>query len=353
MDVAGRRARAAAVFGRVRSLCGRAAPRHRHRRRGRTRRGCAGRRHGLLRRLCPGRRPLGHDHHRRWVCRDVAPARGDDRPPRQHRRGGSRGRRRRRERRRRHAAATRPPRHSRRLRPEWICRPARPAARTSDRTAAAARSGAAGGRTGSSDHRRDAVAPACTSGSPERPARRSAAAARAGGRVGCRASGGRAAHCRQAHRCQASGCQALGCQAHGCEADRRATAAMGCLGSAPASGHAHETGGPFVAAAARACEARTSERPERHNDAARKAAAPTRRHAEADRAEGECGIRSAHAGCRHSTRRGTPAGDHRPTGRAAAKAQSGVLDARAHRSGARRRGRLADPAQACAYHGWR
>jgi hypothetical protein len=142
MDVAGRRTRAAAVLGRPRSLRSRAAPRHRHRCRARTRRACAGERHRLVRRLRSGQRPLGHDHNRRWVCGDVAPAWGDDRRSRQHRRGGSGGRRRRRERGRRHVAAPRPPRHSCGFRPGRVRRPARAAA-----GAAADGATAAGGRS--------------------------------------------------------------------------------------------------------------------------------------------------------------------------------------------------------------
>ena len=97
LDLAGRRAGAAAVLRRCGPVRGRPAPGRRHRGDTRQRRGRTGRRHRLVRRLRAGRRPSGHDHDRRRLRRDAAPARRDERRARPHRHRGSRGRQRRRE----------------------------------------------------------------------------------------------------------------------------------------------------------------------------------------------------------------------------------------------------------------
>ena len=83
LDLAGRRAGAAAVLRRSGPVRGRPAPRRRHRRRARPRRARTGRRDRLVRRLRARRRPRGHDHDRRWLRRDAAPARCDERRARQ------------------------------------------------------------------------------------------------------------------------------------------------------------------------------------------------------------------------------------------------------------------------------
>jgi hypothetical protein len=150
LDLAGRRAGAAAVLHRSGPVRGRPAPRHRHRRRARPRGACTRRRDGLLRRLRARRWPRGHDHDRRWLRRDVAPARGDEHRAREHPHGGDRSRRGRREQRRSHPAAARPPRRARCRRPEWIRRPARPIAR------AAAAAGGRSTRTGGGSSGRSA-----------------------------------------------------------------------------------------------------------------------------------------------------------------------------------------------------
>jgi hypothetical protein len=139
LDLAGRRTGAAAVLRRSGPVRGRPAPRHRHRRRARPRGACTRRRDSLLRRLRARRWPVGHDHDRRRLRRDVAPAQSDERRARHHRHGGDTSRRGWREQRRSHPPAARSPRRARCRRPERIRRPARPIAR-----AAAA---AAGGRS--------------------------------------------------------------------------------------------------------------------------------------------------------------------------------------------------------------
>ena len=163
LDLAGRRAGAAAVLRRSGPVRGRPAPGRRHRGDSGQRRGRTGRRHRLVRRLRTGRRPSGHDHDRRWLRRDAAPARCDERRARPHRHRGSRGRQRRRERRCIHRAATRPSRRAGCRRPERIRRSARSAAGASARTASASAGvRAAGARSGSSHYRRGPAAAADT-----------------------------------------------------------------------------------------------------------------------------------------------------------------------------------------------
>ena len=349
VDVAGRRIRAATVLGRAGPLRGRAAPRHRHLHRARACRGCAGGRHCLVRRLRAGRRPRGHDHHRRWLCRDVAPTRGDDRRSRQHGRGGRGGRCRRRECGRRHVAAPRPPRDSRGLRPGRIRRPARAAACTPACTPASSVPGAAGGRTGSSRHRRDSVTATCAAG-PEnvRSAEAEPLPAPATEPVVERPAVERPAVVQPVLVRPTAVVRPT--------AIVRPTAVKRTYEEARprAASHARprpvatRDRCPFVA------EASVRAKPgDPSGGSCTQRRGPGHRHASADRVEGEQGKRSSSAGGRHSARRGTSAGEPHPADRAAAYAHSGSLDPRAHRPGARRRCRAAGAAQACAYHGWR
>ena len=158
LDLAGRRAGAAAVLHGSGPLRGGPASRRRHRRRDRPPRPRTGRRHCLLRRLRARRGPRGHDHDRRRLRRHLAAARRDERRarPRGHR--GERDRQCRREQRPGHPAAACSPGSTRRRGPERIRRPARLAARSTAHTAATG-GRSTGARGGSSRSRPDRKRP--------------------------------------------------------------------------------------------------------------------------------------------------------------------------------------------------
>jgi len=142
LGLAGRGSCASPVLRRLRSLCRRAAPRHRHRRAGRHggARTCV--RGRLLRGLAAARRAVADDPNRRRVLGHAAPARRDTRRTRRRGRGGRRRGAQRRERRPGEHRAARPPRRAGHGRRGWLRRP--------DRAPACV-----GARAGGRAHRRD------------------------------------------------------------------------------------------------------------------------------------------------------------------------------------------------------
>jgi hypothetical protein len=351
LDVAGRRADPADVLREFRPVRGRPAPRRRHRSGDRPHRARACERHRLVRRLRSRRGPRGHDHDRRRLRGDVAPARRNQRRPRRRGRGGSGGRHRRREQRCGHPAAARPPRRSRRGRPEWIRRPARAAACTTDRTASGAR--AAGACAGSSRHRRDP-----------------GAAARAGGDRGRRAGRGDVAarSCRRAVSCHAARHGEASCGQAGRDSDHRAVAAWApdrrCGGEAASPVACRpQHAGAERAGAERAGAERAGDvcGLESGRNAARELGTAGCRRDVGRQSAGECETATgpSAAGQRSSGRRASGRSGY-PPGRATGRPWPGPRHARAYGpragppAGHPAGGRIRSPGEAetCAYHLW-